>query len=113
MVSNDNHWIRILAVADVLHWAQGEALGFLGLGPRECNYRVVALGSHWRVRTYADTADRGLTVLIVSAPIKRPYIWDLAPTASAISYCLRLKVQIYLTEWIPPCEGDDDIGLDE
>jgi polyhydroxyalkanoate synthase len=37
-------------------------------------------------------------VLIVAAPIKRPYIWDLTPAVSAIRYCLGAGLRVYLLE---------------
>jgi polyhydroxyalkanoate synthase subunit PhaC len=97
---------------DTLRQAQGDTLGALGLGPAECNYRVLAAGPHWRLRGYL-TAGQRLPVLIVAAPIKRPYIWDLAPTRSAIRYCLDQKLGVYLLEWLPPPRGQRSAGLDE
>ena len=97
---------------DTLRRAQGDTLGALGLGPAECNYRVLASGPHWRLRGYL-TAGQRLPVLIVSAPIKRPYIWDLAPTRSAIRYCLEQHLAVYLLEWLPPPRGQRSAGLDE
>lgn len=101
-------------LADGLRRTQGNALGLFGLGPTECSYRVIASGLGWRVRAYADGgARKGPAALIVSAPIKRPYIWDLCPAASAVRYCLRHQVQVYLIEWIPPRSGEAKLGLDE
>jgi hypothetical protein len=39
---------------DVLRRAQGDAFEALGLGPNECYHRMVASGSHWRLRDYTD-----------------------------------------------------------
>ena len=97
---------------DTLRRAQGDSLGALGLGPAECNYRVLASGPHWRLRGYPTVGQR-LPVLIVAAPIKRPYIWDLAPTRSAIRYCLDRHLGVYLLEWQPPLRGQGSAGLDE
>jgi polyhydroxyalkanoate synthase len=99
------------AVMDTLRRAQGNALGALGLGPAECDYRVLAAGPHWRLRAYS-AARRGLPVLIVAAPIKRPYIWDLVPTRSAIRYCLNQQLRVYLLEWLSPARGEASAGLD-
>jgi polyhydroxyalkanoate synthase len=99
------------AVMDTLRRAQGDALGSLGLGPAECGYRVPASGRHWRLRAYG-AAKRGLPVLIVAAPIKRPYIWDLAPARSAIRYCLSQQLSVYLLEWLSPARGQASPGLD-
>ena len=99
------------AVLDILRRAQGNALTAFGLGPREYPYRIVASGPHWRLRDYAgrDAA----SMLIVAAPIKRPYIWDLEPSVSAIRYCLREGLQVYLLEWMPASRVSQDNGLDE
>jgi|SRR5208337_4229545 len=86
---------------DVLRRAQGDAFEALGLGPNECPYRVVALGSHWRLRDYTDH-DASPCLLIVAAPIKRPYIWDLAPSVSAIRHCLRQRLHVFLLNGCRP-----------
>ncbi len=84
----------------------------LGFGPAEHTYRVVASSPLWQLRHYAGPA-AGPTVLIVAAPIKRPYIWDLAPSVSAVRYCLRHGLRIFLLEWKPPSAGGDICGLAE
>ena len=87
-----NTWHRAqFSWADVLRRAQGDAFEAFGLGPTECPYRVVASGPHWRLRNYVDQ-DTSPPILIVAAPIKRPYIWDLAPSVSAIRYCIRNRL---------------------
>jgi polyhydroxyalkanoate synthase len=97
---------------DTLRRAQGHALAMFGLGPTECEYRVLASGSHWRLREYAGP-DTRTSLLIVAAPIKRPYIWDLAPSVSAVRYCLQHRLRAYLLEWVTPSLGDANNGLDE
>jgi poly[(R)-3-hydroxyalkanoate] polymerase subunit PhaC len=97
---------------DVLRRAQGDAFGALGLGPDECRYRIVASGPHWRLRDYAEE-DSSPSFVIVAAPIKRPYIWDLAPPVSAIRYCLRNRLHVFLLEWMPASRGLGNNGLDE
>jgi polyhydroxyalkanoate synthase len=96
---------------DVLRRAQGDAFAACGLGPDECPYRIVAAGSHWRLRVYSDRG--AASVLIVAAPIKRPYIWDLAPSVSAIRYCLRRGLHVHLLEWMPASRSTAGNGLDE
>lgn len=98
--------------ADDLRRAQSEILARLGFGPSECLYRIAAAGRHWRVRAYVD-AGRGPAVLIVAAPIKRPYIWDIAPQVSAVRYGLDRGLRAYLLEWKPPRDGDEPLGLDD
>jgi polyhydroxyalkanoate synthase len=108
-----NAWQRAhFGWADVLRRAQGDAFGAWGLGPDECPYRVVAAGSHWRLRDYGGQ-DSSACFLIVAAPIKRPYIWDLAPSVSTIRFCLRSDLHVFLLEWLPALPQLANKGLDE
>ena len=100
------------ALADVLRRVQGDAFGALGLGPSECPYRVVASESYWCLRDYGHH-DSSVSLLIVAAPIKRPYIWDLSPSASAIRFCLGQHLHVYLLEWMPASRGSGNNGIDE
>jgi polyhydroxyalkanoate synthase len=97
---------------DTLPRTQGSALEALGFGPTERGYRVLASGRRWRLRDYADP-DAEPSLLIIPAPIKRPYIWDLAPSVSAVRYCLHHRLRVYLLEWLHPSHGDGNDGLDE
>ena len=100
------------AIADILRRIQGDAVAAFGLGPNECPYRIVASGPYWRLRDYSNH-ETSHSLLIVAAPIKRPYIWDLAPSASAIRYCLREGLHVHLLEWMPASRRTGDNGLDE
>ena len=95
---------------DTLRRAQGDALGLLGFGPNECNYHVVSSGPYWRLRKYT-CGDAQSSLLIVPAPIKRPYIWDLAPSISAVRHCLDRHFGVYLLEWMPPLDNGKQPGL--
>lgn len=77
----------LLSTSDLPRRAQGRIFDAFGLGPHECRYRVIASDAFWRLRDYGKPAPTQ-SVLIVAAPIKRPYIWDLAPSVSAIRYLL-------------------------
>jgi len=98
-----------LWMADALRRAQGDVLALFGFGPSECRHRVIASGARWRLRAYEGGS--GPPLLIVAAPIKQPYIWDLAPPVSAVHLCLRHGFRVYLLEWTTPAPGDDDAGL--
>jgi polyhydroxyalkanoate synthase len=100
----------MLGLLDTLRQIQGDGLGRLGLGPTECRYRIVATGARWRLRAYLG-ATAGPSLLIVAAPIKRPYIWDLADSVSVVRHCLQNRLHLYLLEWMPPSRGDKDAGL--
>jgi len=98
--------------ADALRRVQGRMLQAVGFGPDECPYRVIASGPFWLLRDYGkDSAAQG--VLIVAAPIKLPYIWDLAPSSSAIRYCLKEGLRVRLLEWLPASLTTGNNGLAE
>ena len=100
----------IVSLIDALRQAEGNALGALGFDPVECNYRVIASTPGWRLRDYGGA---GPSLLIVAAPIKRPSIWDLSPSASAVRYCLSNGLRVYLMEWTRDSYSVGDGGLDE
>ena len=52
-------------------------------------------------------------IMIVAVPIKRPYIWDLAPSSSAIRYCLNEGLRVRLLEWLPASRRTSANGLAE
>jgi polyhydroxyalkanoate synthase subunit PhaC len=95
---------------DKLRRAQGDALDTLGLGPRESPFQLVSSGPCWRLRAYGGPEAAPL-LLMVPAPIKRPYIWDLTPAVSAVRYCLHHGFRVHLVEWMPP-SADGSAGLD-
>ncbi len=97
---------------DIVRRTQGNAVGALGFDPTECSYRVMLSGPSWRLRDYGrGSVSRSL--LIIAAPIKRPYIWDLAPSVSSIRYCLREGFHVHLLEWMPATRQTANTGLDE
>jgi polyhydroxyalkanoate synthase len=113
MATTMNAWHQAqFGWTDVLRRAQGDAFGALGLGPSECPFRIAASGSQWRLRDYADH-DASPALLIVAAPIKRPYIWDLTSSVSVIRYCLRRHIRVHLLEWMPASRDSASDGLDE
>jgi len=99
-------------VSDILRRAQGDVVGALGFDPQESPHRIITSRAHWRLRDYGGD-DRSLSLLIVAAPIKRPYIWDLAPSISAIRFCLRQGLHVQLLEWTPASQNTANSGLDE
>jgi polyhydroxyalkanoate synthase len=101
-----------LAGCDTLRRTQANALAAFGFGAHQCKYRVIRSGPHWRLREYGGP-EAAPSLLIVAAPIKQPYIWDLTPSVSAVCYCLGQGLRVYLLEWIPPSPRDGHAGLDE
>jgi polyhydroxyalkanoate synthase len=100
------------ALSDVVRSAQGNALGALGLDPVECDHRLVASGAFWHLRDYGPDDAQSVS-LIVAAPIKRPYIWDLAPAVSPIRYCRAQGQRVLLVEWLPATSRTGCNGLAE
>ena len=94
---------------DILRRLQGNAFAAFGLGPVECPYRIAASGSHWRLRDYGNP-DASDFLLVVAAPIKRPYIWDLAPSASKVRFCLEQGLRVHLLEWLPASQQTNGTG---
>lgn len=92
---------------DQLRRVQGAMLEGTGLGPRETPFSVAHEEPGLRLRRYGGRAC-GAVALIVPAPIKRPYIWDLAPQISAVRRCIEAGFQVLMTDWHRP---PPDFGL--
>ncbi|HQI02853.1 MAG TPA: alpha/beta fold hydrolase [Deltaproteobacteria bacterium] len=84
-----------------------------GFEPVETPSRRVFSRSLVSLKAYGSGQQTGPAVLIVPAPIKRAYIWDLSPQVSVVRHCLSRNMHVYLTEWKAPGPDDDDIGLDD
>ncbi len=89
--------------------ARGAVCDAFGLGPCERRYRVIASGGFWRLRAYG-TPGQGPPLLAAPSPIKRPYIWDLAPQVSAISGCLEAGLNVHMLEWTT---ASQETGLED
>jgi polyhydroxyalkanoate synthase subunit PhaC len=80
---------------------QGMVLDAMALRPPETPYHVVHSAAGVALRRYGSDSQAGPLVLIVPAPIKRPYIWDLAPEVSAVRFCIDHGARVYLADWRP------------
>ena len=92
---------------------RGRMLDALGLGRVESPYRVAFTEPGVSLRAYAEGSGSGPVLLIVAAPIKRPYIWDLAPGASVVRRLVREGLRVYLVCWEPPGEEGAGFGLED
>jgi polyhydroxyalkanoate synthase subunit PhaC len=101
-----------LAGLDALRRWQGRLLDVLGFGPRQRPSRVLLETPALRVRTYPAPGSAP-PVLLVAAPIKRAYIWDLAPRASTVGLLADAGFAVHLLEWRDPAPADADRGLDD
>jgi len=87
---------------DQLHRLRGRHLEAAGIAPIETPSVVVHTEDGLRLRRYTapdDIEADGPAVLIVPAPIKRHYIWDLLPSCSVVRRTLAQGFDVYLAEW--------------
>jgi polyhydroxyalkanoate synthase subunit PhaC len=97
---------------DQLRRTAGAGCDLIGLGPRPAPSRVVLETPALRVRSYAPGGGSGPPLLLVAAPIKRAYIWDLAPQVSLVRLLVEAGFSVFLLEWLDPDPSDADQGLD-
>jgi polyhydroxyalkanoate synthase len=81
----------------------------VGLAPQQTPSQVLHQEPGMCLRHYASGSSTGPVLLIVPAPIKRHWIWDLHPSCSVVQAALARKCAVYLVEWghVP-----SDWGLD-
>jgi polyhydroxyalkanoate synthase len=90
----------------------GRLLDATGFGPRESAYQIVYARPGARLRRYEGSTPGGPGLLIVPAPIKRPYIWDLCPERSVVRRAMARGYDVYLVEWTEPDMGGA-LGLED
>ena len=100
-------------LADQARRQQGLLLHRLGLGPQSRPARTVQTCDAGRLLAYQPARRGAPSVLIVPAPIKTAYIWDLAPGASVVERCIEAGLQVYLMAWRRPAGADAWMGLAE
>lgn len=103
--------VMALKQMDRMRQARGKMLDRLGFGPQETPYTVLYTEPGLRLRKYEQASEEGRAVLLVPAPIKRAYIWDLLPQVSVVRRWLQAGYRVYLAEWLP--ETGPHFGLDE
>jgi polyhydroxyalkanoate synthase subunit PhaC len=92
----------------------GRGFDAASLGPQETPHRVASEFPGARLRAYHDLESiRGPVLLIIPAPFKRAYIWDLLPQVSVIRRFLDRSFSVYLLEWLIPTKREDGFGLSE
>lgn len=85
----------------------------LGFGPRTTPSRTVRNTGAGELYAYQAPEDRRPAILIVPAPIKAAYIWDLSPERSVVRRLHEADMQVYLAAWRRPEARDDWMGLAE
>ena len=69
-----------------------------GFAPHETAWRPVQHADCY-LRRYGPDAGAARPVLIVPAPIKQPYIFDLFPQVSVVRRLLQAGFSVYMHEW--------------
>lgn len=98
---------------DEVRRSRGRLLQALGAGPRTMPSEVVEVAPGVRLRVYPAAPTAGPPVLLVSAPIKRWYIWDLEPQVSVVARCQEHGFWVHVVEWTDPGPTEQHRGLDD
>jgi polyhydroxyalkanoate synthase subunit PhaC len=106
----ENSMFPMLFMTDTLRRSLGRLLDDAGLAPQETPWHVVLKRSDLQLRRYGQQAGTAGPVLIVPAPIKRPYIFDLLPQVSIIRRLTEAGFAVYLSEWCEEESGSGDLG---
>lgn len=112
-VNGGNHLLYwLFEQADRARRQLGNGMDTLGLGHEETPFREVLTAPSFTLKAYHNDRVAGPVLLIVPAPIKRGYIWDLDPTVSVVRACLRRGLRVYLLDWASPGREAQALGLD-
>lgn len=109
----DAFGVQALKNMDRSRQARGKLLERAGFGPKETPSTILLTLPGMQLRRYAPLAASGPAVLLVPAPIKRAYIWDMAPAISVVQRWRERGYRVYLAEWLPMPDGDPAVGLAE
>ncbi|QOY96684.1 alpha/beta fold hydrolase [Massilia sp. UMI-21] len=91
--------------------ARGKMLDRAGYGPQETPFTVLYTEPGLNLRRFGADEVQGPAVLLVPAPIKRSYIWDLSPEVSVVRRWMEQGYRVYQAEWTPLPE-DESKGED-
>jgi polyhydroxyalkanoate synthase len=92
---------------------QGMLFDSLGWGPVETPSRVVLSTTGLTLRAYGEPDSSRPVLLIVPAPIKRSYIWDITARSSVVQRCLENRIAVYMVHWELPGDAEAEFGLAE
>lgn len=95
---------------DQLRRLQGASLDALGLGPKVSHGDSALEQPGVQMKRYPARSDARTPLVLVPAPIKRSYIFDLAPEVSVVRRCAEAGARVFLIDWQP---ASPDFGLDE
>jgi polyhydroxyalkanoate synthase subunit PhaC len=101
--------MELLEKSDAARRRRGEWLERLGFGPERVPGREVLARQGVRLWAYGQPGPRPL--LLVPAPIKRCYIFDLEPSVSVVRRAAAAGFSVYLIDWELPESHDRELGL--
>jgi polyhydroxyalkanoate synthase len=93
--------------------ARGQMLERAGYGPRPTPSTLLHSEPGLKLRRFGAEFADGPPVLLVPAPIKRAYIWDLAPEVSVVRRWLERGYRVYLAEWAALDESGADDAVEK
>jgi len=97
-----------LEALDAARRRTGRLLAAAGWGPRTTPSTVADVAPGVRLHTYPG---EGSPLLLVPAPIKRWYLWDLEPAVSVVAHARRRGLRPFLVEWTDQPGDDPALGL--
>lgn len=98
---------------DALRRARGVLLDAAALGPQQTPSRIIHAEPGLRVRAYNHGTGNGAAILLVPAPIKGHYIWDLAPDISVVRALSKRGMRVYLAQWLSMDQASLTFGLED
>jgi polyhydroxyalkanoate synthase len=102
----------LFPAADHLRRMQGAWLEAIGYGGEPAPSWIAVEMPGMRLRAFAGRTDPAFPPLIlIPAPIKRAYIYDLVPRASVVRRCLAAGRAVFLLEWVEPDRISAGFGL--
>lgn len=90
---------------------RGAAMDHMGFAPSESPFETALSIPGVRLRFYGGNPSSASIALIIPAPIKRHYIWDLEPACSVVQHAMHEGMQVYLAEWTDPLLSQSRLGL--
>ena len=105
--------VQALKDMDRSRQERGKMLDRAGYGPNQTPSIILHAEPGLRLRRFGEEAATGPAVLLVPAPIKRAYIWDLTPQLSVVRRWLERGYRVYQAEWVPVHDTDEGAAQGE
>lgn len=108
----------VFRLLDERRRAEGDVLGEMVHSPWTTPSQAVLERPAYTLRNYGGAdgggGQPGRAMVLIPAPIKRPYIWDLSPQVSVVRTAAAAGWRVFLLDWAPP-DGrlPPDTGLEQ